>query len=40
MKHVALVYYSEDTMKTLDAEQWDAINRECIACGEQLQTQS
>lgn len=36
MKYVALVYYSENTLKELTPEQWDALNRECIACGDKL----
>ena len=36
MKYVALVYYSEEQMKTLSQDQWDALNRECITCGENL----
>lgn len=36
MKYVALVYYSEQTMKQLTPEQWDALNQECIASGEKL----
>ncbi|TVZ41371.1 hypothetical protein P886_0716 [Alteromonadaceae bacterium 2753L.S.0a.02] len=36
MKYVALVYYSEERMKELSPHQWDALNRECMTCGEQL----
>jgi len=36
MKYLALVYYSEPEMQKLTQEQWDAMNRECMACGEDL----
>ncbi|KJZ03749.1 YciI family protein [Pseudoalteromonas sp. CO348] len=36
MKYVALVYYDEQAMEKLSQDEWDALNRECIACGESL----
>lgn len=36
MKYVALVYYDEATMQKLSQQQWDALNQECIACGDSL----
>ncbi|NMH61287.1 YciI family protein [Alteromonas ponticola] len=37
MKYAALVYYSEHTMSQLTQAEWDALNQECMACGEDLQ---
>lgn len=39
MKYVALVYYNEAELGQLTQAQWDALNRECLACGEHLQGQ-
>jgi len=36
MKYVALVYYNEAEMQKLSQPEWDALNRECMNCGEQL----
>ena len=36
MKYVALIYYDEATMQELSQQQWDALNQECIACGDSL----
>lgn len=36
MQYLALVYYSEAKMAELSTDDWDALNRECIACGENL----
>lgn len=36
MQYLALVYYSEAAMAELSADDWDALNRECIDCGEAL----
>ncbi|NAW64856.1 YciI family protein [Photobacterium halotolerans] len=38
MKYVALVYYDESVMKALTQDEWDALNRECIDCGESLRS--
>lgn len=37
MKYVALVYYDEGIMQRMSQEEWDALNRECIACVEKLE---
>ncbi len=36
MKYLCLVYYEEQTISALAQSDWDALNRECIACGEGL----
>ncbi len=36
MKYLALVYYNESELNTLSQEQWDAMNRDCMACAEDL----
>jgi hypothetical protein len=36
MKYLCLVYYDEKTMAAMTQAEWDALNRECIACGEGL----
>lgn len=36
MKYVALVYYDENIMKDMSQQEWDALNRECMACVEGL----
>lgn len=37
MKYLCLVYYNEQIMKDMSQAEWDALNRECIACVEGLQ---
>lgn len=37
MKYLALVYYQEQIMNQMSQQQWDSLNQECMACGEQLQ---
>ncbi|QSX36271.1 YciI family protein [Shewanella sedimentimangrovi] len=37
MKYLALVYYQQAAMNQMSQQQWDALNRECIACGDALQ---
>ncbi|MFB9887900.1 YciI family protein [Balneatrix alpica] len=37
MKYLCLVYYSEAQMSQLSQSDWDALNRECMGCGEGLQ---
>lgn len=32
MKYLALVYYAEAQMAHLNQQQWDELNRECMAC--------
>lgn len=36
MKYIALVYYDEAIMNNMSQQEWDALNRECIACVENL----
>lgn len=36
MKYLCLVYYDEQIMKDMPQQQWDALNRECLACVEGL----
>ncbi|MCP5143293.1 MAG: YciI family protein [Gammaproteobacteria bacterium] len=38
MKYLALVYYDENIMKKMSQQEWDALNRECIDCVANLQT--
>lgn len=32
MKYICLVYYDEQIMKNMSQEEWDSLNRECMAC--------
>ncbi len=36
MKYLCLVYYDEKIIDAMSEEEWLALNRECIACGENL----
>lgn len=36
MKYLCLVYYEEKTIDAMTKDEWDALNGECIACGEAL----
>lgn len=36
MKYLCLVYYDEAAMNALPSAEWDALNQECIRCGEGL----
>lgn len=36
MKYLALVYYNEEIMQQMTQDQWDSLNRECMACVENL----
>jgi hypothetical protein len=36
MKYLCLVYYRESDIEAMGQRQWDALNGECIACGEGL----
>ncbi|MGP4842501.1 YciI family protein [Marinobacter sp. 1Y8] len=38
MKYLALVYYEEGIMNAMTQAEWDALNRECMACVERLTT--
>jgi hypothetical protein len=37
MKYLALVFYQEKIMHEMSQQEWDALNQECMACGEKLQ---
>ncbi|QIB66192.1 YciI family protein [Kineobactrum salinum] len=37
MKYLAMVYYQEGKMRELSQQEWDVLNRECMACVEGLQ---
>lgn len=37
MKYLALVYYNEAIMNAMSQQEWDALNRECMGCVENLQ---
>ena len=36
MKYLCLVYFDEQTMAAMPKAEWDALNQECIACGDGL----
>lgn len=36
MQYVALVYYDENIMKSMSQQEWDTLNRECLACVKSL----
>lgn len=36
MKYLALVYYNEQIMNSMSQQEWDQLNRECMACGDSL----
>ncbi len=36
MKYLCLVYYDERIMQRMSQDEWDALNRECIACVDDL----
>ncbi|MCW8195980.1 YciI family protein [Proteobacteria bacterium 005FR1] len=36
MKYLCLVYYNEATIKRMSQEEWDSLNRECMACVQDL----
>ncbi len=36
MKYLCLVYYRESDIEAMGQRQWDALNVECLACGEGL----
>ncbi|MGB3622301.1 MAG: YciI family protein [Ketobacter sp.] len=37
MNYLALVYYDENKMSEMSQPEWDSLNRECMACVENLQ---
>jgi hypothetical protein len=36
MKYLCLVYFDEKAMAAMPKDDWDALNQECIACGDGL----
>lgn len=36
MKYLCMVYYDENIINNMSASDWQALNRECEACGESL----
>ena len=38
MKYLCLVYYDEKNMQSLSQAEWDALNNECLACGDNLRS--
>jgi hypothetical protein len=36
MKYLCLVYFDEQAMAAMPKAEWDALNQECIACGDGL----
>jgi len=36
MKYLALVYYEEKTINAMTQAEWQLLNNECVACGEDL----
>lgn len=36
MKYLALVYYAEKTINAMTQAEWQSLNEECVACGEDL----
>ncbi|HWV13896.1 MAG TPA: YciI family protein [Cellvibrio sp.] len=36
MKYLCLVYYDEKIINAMDQAEWQALNEECVACGEDL----
>ena len=36
MKYLCLVYYNEKNMEQMSQQEWDALNRECMGCVEDL----
>ena len=36
MKYLCLVYYEEKTINAMTQTEWQSLNEECVACGEDL----
>jgi hypothetical protein len=36
MKYLALIYYEEKTINAMTQGEWQSLNEECVACGEDL----
>ncbi|OZG71871.1 dehydrogenase [Hahella sp. CCB-MM4] len=39
MKYLCLVYYDEKMMAQMNQQEWDTLNRECMSCVDNLQSQ-
>ena len=38
MKYLCLVYFEEKSMQAMSQSEWDALNNECLACGDGLRS--
>jgi hypothetical protein len=38
MKYLCLVYFEEKNMQSMSQAEWDALNQECLACGDNLRS--
>ena len=36
MKYLCLVYYEEKIIEAMSSQEWESLNKECVACGEDL----
>jgi len=36
MKYLCLVYYEEKIIEAMSPQEWESLNKECVACGEGL----
>lgn len=36
MKYLCLVYYDENVINAMSPQEWESLNKECIACGDNL----
>lgn len=38
MKYLCLVYYDENVINAMSPHEWESLNKECIACGDNLRS--
>lgn len=38
MKYLCLVYYDESVINAMSQQEWESLNKECIACGDNLRS--
>jgi len=38
MKYLALIYYEEKAINAMTQREWQSLNEECVACGEDLRS--
>ena len=38
MKYLCLVYYDENVINAMAPQEWESLNKECIACGDNLRS--